>query len=635
MQLLSRLSPISDRKEDHQNPLLSVLVNTVTWILSIGLVLGILARIFLPVGMIEDWPVEWIAALLLWTAAIYFLNCKGRSKLAGILLNVGLWGLVNYRAWVLGGIDAPIFLANILILFSAGLMLGLKAAFINIVMTLIWAGFLLWDKMAGAIPQPVLKETALAFIFSNIAIFGLSSGILLVTVYYFRIYFKRTQTNSARYRMLFDESANGIVILNDQFQIVIANAAASEILGYETGELIGKVGLELIDREEHERLREFNQKKALPANFSLRGELTLFDKTGRRINTLGSFHPLPGGEYQFIFTDISERRQFETRLREQEEGRSLIFENNPYQITLNEYDTGIFRDANRSFCEFYGFSKDEVIGKTPNQIDILVDPLSLQKIGDILVKQGHLFEEEVLTKNKNGYIFNMAISTHMIAIGEKQYALTTWTDITLRKKAEWTLKETLEQTLEGWARAIEMRDDDTGEHGRRVVSLTERLADRLKVSAEDHMHLRHGAILHDIGKLGVPDHILRKKDALDPAEWEIIKKHPENARRFFSGIPYLREASVIPYYHHENWDGSGYPNGLKGEEIPLAARIFKLADEWDAITNDRPYHKALNRREAAAYIQEQSGKRFDPAIVPVFIRLMLETHQLTLEESQQ
>jgi HD-GYP domain-containing protein (c-di-GMP phosphodiesterase class II) len=183
------------------------------------------------------------------------------------------------------------------------------------------------------------------------------------------------------------------------------------------------------------------------------------------------------------------------------------------------------------------------------------------------------------------------------------------------------LAEAYDTTLEGWARTLELRDKETEGHSRSVTELTFRLATLMNVPQEDLVHIRRGALLHDIGKIGIPDEILRKPGPLTPAEWKIVEEHPEIARRLLAPIAYLQRALEIPYFHHERWDGSGYPNGLKGDKIPLSARIFAVADVWDAMRSKRPYHGVYSEEEALAYIQEQSGKFFDPNVVAGFLKL--------------
>ncbi|MHB0987252.1 MAG: PAS domain S-box protein [Bellilinea sp.] len=177
-------------------------------------------------------------------------------------------------------------------------------------------------------------------------------------------------------------------------------------------------------------------------------------------------------------------------------------------------------------------------------------------------------------------------------------------------------------TIEGWSRAMDLRDEETEGHTQRVTDLTLQLARKMGITDDQLIHIRRGALLHDMGKLGIPDQILLKPGKLTDEEWVIMRKHPVYAYEMLSSIEYLRPALDIPYCHHEKWDGSGYPRGLKGEEIPLAARIFAVIDVWDALTSDRPYRKAWSREQTLEYIREQSGSHFDPQIVEVFLANM-------------
>ena len=189
------------------------------------------------------------------------------------------------------------------------------------------------------------------------------------------------------------------------------------------------------------------------------------------------------------------------------------------------------------------------------------------------------------------------------------------------------LIQAYDATLEGWAYALELRDRETEGHSRRVTELTVRIAKEMGIKDEDLVHIRRGALLHDIGKLGVPDEILLKPGKLTEEEWEIMKKHPVYAYQMLSKIEYLRPALDIPYCHHEKWGGSGYPRGLKGEEIPLSARIFAVVDVFDALTSDRPYRKAWSREETIRYIQERNGKDFDPKVVDAFLSVINKTQE--------
>jgi PAS domain S-box-containing protein len=179
-------------------------------------------------------------------------------------------------------------------------------------------------------------------------------------------------------------------------------------------------------------------------------------------------------------------------------------------------------------------------------------------------------------------------------------------------------------TLEGWSRALDLRDKETEGHSQRVTELTVRLAHAMGLSESEIVHIRRGALLHDIGKMGIPDAILLKPGPLDDDEWSIMRRHPSYGYALLAPIAHLSPALDIPYCHHEKWDGSGYPRGLAGEAIPLAARIFAVVDVWDALRSNRPYRSAWDAETVRAFISSQAGKHFDPQVVAAFLELELE-----------
>ncbi|HYM70458.1 MAG TPA: GAF domain-containing protein [bacterium] len=192
------------------------------------------------------------------------------------------------------------------------------------------------------------------------------------------------------------------------------------------------------------------------------------------------------------------------------------------------------------------------------------------------------------------------------------------------QRANIDLTLAYDQTIEGWSRALDLRDEETEGHTQRVAELTMRLAVQMGVPGRDLAQIRRGALLHDIGKMGVPDRILLKAGPLTEEEWVVMRRHPVRAHEFLSSIAYLRPALEIPYCHHERWDGTGYPRGLKGEQIPLEARIFAVADVWDALTSNRPYRLAWTAEDSRRYIRAQAGHQFDPQVVEVFLRMVQE-----------
>jgi PAS domain S-box-containing protein len=184
------------------------------------------------------------------------------------------------------------------------------------------------------------------------------------------------------------------------------------------------------------------------------------------------------------------------------------------------------------------------------------------------------------------------------------------------------LKLSYEATIDGWSRAMDFRDQETEGHSRRVTTLTATLALKMGLTGEKIDEINRGALLHDIGKIGIPDSILKKAGPLDEEEWKLMKRHPRIAYQMLERIPYLKNSLNIPLYHHEKWDGSGYPEGLRGEAIPIEARLFSIVDVFDALTSDRPYRDAWSVEKTVAYIREQSGKQFDPKIVDEFLGLL-------------
>jgi putative nucleotidyltransferase with HDIG domain len=193
------------------------------------------------------------------------------------------------------------------------------------------------------------------------------------------------------------------------------------------------------------------------------------------------------------------------------------------------------------------------------------------------------------------------------------------------QSANMDLTLAYDATIEGWSRAMDLRDEETEGHTLRVTEMAVSLAQAFGLTDQEILHLRRGALLHDIGKMGVPDHILLKPGKLTDEEWEIMSKHPQFAYEMLRSIAYLRPSIDIPYLHHEKWDGTGYPQGLKSDQIPLAARIFAIVDVYDALTSDRPYRKAWTKADTLQYLREQSGSHFDPQVVEKFIEVFGRT----------
>jgi len=196
-------------------------------------------------------------------------------------------------------------------------------------------------------------------------------------------------------------------------------------------------------------------------------------------------------------------------------------------------------------------------------------------------------------------------------------------DFTRIEAANQSLEASYDATLRGWARALDLRDRSTEQHTARVAELTVELAQSMGLREPELTHIRRGALLHDIGKMGIPDSILLKPGPLDAEEWAIMREHPSHANEMLAPIDFLKPSLEIPYGHHEKWNGTGYPRGLEREAIPLSARIFAVVDVWDALTSSRPYRAAWPAERALGFLRSQAGQHFDPGVVRAFEALLV------------
>ena len=231
-----------------------------------------------------------------------------------------------------------------------------------------------------------------------------------------------------------------------------------------------------------------------------------------------------------------------------------------------------------------------------------------------------LFHREYVQPDKEWFEFAQALS-QQAAIAIDNASL-----LNDLQRTNVELTRAYDTTLEGWSKALDLRDQETEGHCRRVTELSIRVARAIGLSSNEILQMRRGALLHDIGKMGIPDSVLLKPGPLTDEEWKIMKLHPDYAYQLLAPIAFLRSAIEIPYHHHERWDGTGYPLGLKGERIPAAARIFAIADVWDAVTSERPYRSAWPEERALDFIHSESDRHFDPAIEKQFRDMIKAYH---------
>jgi PAS domain S-box-containing protein len=478
----------------------------------------------------------------------------------------------------------------------------------------------------------------------------------------------------AKFAGVVDLSPNGIMIIDADGTIRLANPALCRMLGVESdADIIGTALRAIIAPEVFDRMSDSLQAILAGPDQVARFEATLSRPDGARVLVeadAGSFVWDSGAAVQIIVRDIGERKEAEMRMQRQIERMAA----------LHSIDTAITSGLDLNLT--LGVILDQAIDHL--QIDaaavLLRKPYTqileytvvrgLRKVV-LLQLQLHVGEgcagyvatqrcllrlpsaddaEIAQLESPLGAEFPTYYGLPLIIKGQVEGVLELFHRYSHTADVEWLhffeaiagqtavaiehamlfqsmqrshaeLMQAYDTTLEGWARALELRDKETEGHSQRVTDLTVRLARQLGLGEAQLAHIRRGALLHDIGKMGIPDSILLKPGPLTDEEWEVMRRHPGYAYDLLAPVAYLGPALDIPYGHHERWDGSGYPRGLKGEQIPLAARIFAVVDVWDALRFDRPYRKAWPAEQVRAQIRELSGIHFDPQVVEAFLSL--------------
>ncbi len=467
-----------------------------------------------------------------------------------------------------------------------------------------------------------------------------------------------------KFRTLAQTAAAGIFIYKGG-PFVYVNPMWTEITGYSDDELSRLKFPDLVTTSSKDLVQKYYQERLQNDTSLKRYETQIQSKSGQNkwvdITTSGILYE---GEQAFIGTavDITERKQKENEL----EMVAKISEALRVAMTRDEIRPTVLREV-MNFLEIDGALISTIErGKDLSYIDRAMGcwaPLDMVTMkvsegltGYIIVTgktyvnnhashDPHFAFPELLTNlssiagvpliTKGETIGALLIgSTHILSDNEIRLLKTigdmTASAIHRSDLYEQTslqaheLKQAYDATLEGWAHALELRDKETQGHSLRIANMTIKLAKRMGYKTEDLENVRRGALLHDIGKMGVPDTVLLKPGSLSEDEWTLMQKHPVYAREMLVDLPYFKDAIDIPYCHHEWWDGTGYPRGLKTTEIPLVARIFSIVDSWDALISDRPYRKAWSKRDALSHIIDQSGNHFDPEVVNAFVQMLRE-----------
>jgi PAS domain S-box-containing protein len=485
----------------------------------------------------------------------------------------------------------------------------------------------------------------------------------------------KLRESEERYRLLFETSIDAFLLTTPDGNVHAANPAACRMFGWSEEE-IKKIGRKEMADKNDPRLSVALEERAREGNY--RGELTFIRKDGTKfpadISTALFTDNQGNVRTSMVIRDITERVRSEDRLRQQltrlaalreidqaitssfDLGVSLnillshaiklltvdaatVLQINPEMNVLEfaagfGFRTNIVKNSHIKLDESYAgkaalerrIVQIQDISKEPDNlfmVSFLKDEGFVSYYGAPLIVKGkvvgvlEVFSRSVVERDKDWFdFFNSLAGQAAIAIDN----LALFNEL---QQSNLELRLAYSATIEGWSRALDLRDRDTEGHTQRVMEKTVELARMMGLTDEQLVQVRYGALLHDIGKMGVPDSILHKPGPLNEEEWTVMRKHPTLAHELLSPIHYLKEEALeIPYYHHEKWDGSGYPHGLKGEQIPLVARIFAVVDVWDALRSDRPYRKKWSKKKTRDYILEQTGKHLDPQVAKAFLAMI-------------
>jgi PAS domain S-box-containing protein len=440
------------------------------------------------------------------------------------------------------------------------------------------------------------------------------------------------RASESKFSIAFHTSPDSINInrLEDGLYLDV-NQGFTEITGYTWEDVRGKTSLEInIWAHPEDRVRLIEGLRARGVVKDL--EATFRMKDGQERAGLMSARIIEINGHRCILSvtrDISERKQMEQSLRRTNELLQALINASPVAIDMVD-NSGNVQLWSPTAERFFGWKAAEVIGH-PLPFITHGKQYELQEQIEEELRGMAVSGQETQRIRKDGSVMDVELWTAPLhdSEGAVMGSVGVMTDITERKKAEQQIQAlhsellvAYDETLEGWSRALNLRDPNTDGHSRRVVDVTINLARNVGIPESELIHVRRGAILHDIGKMGIPDHILLKPGPLTTEEWRIMQLHPVFAYEMLSKIPFLKPSLDIPYSHHEKWNGSGYPRRLKTTEIPLAARVFAIVDTFDALTSDRSYRPAWKRVEALAYIHDQAGIQFDPEVVRVFLEMV-------------
>ena len=485
---------------------------------------------------------------------------------------------------------------------------------------------------------------------------------------------RELSNNEKKYRALVETMSEGLVMVNQQGKIVYVNPHMAEMIGYSQQDALGQSFYQFFPEERHENVRVHWAISLKSYQNSYESYLLCRDQTLMPVVISTQLQIEDDGRISGVLavvTDITARKKSELamrkRLNELAALRKIdltILEKSTLRDVIQTVLVQIKNQIKADAAAIYVFEnhttavqKNAAYGPGESNItyDVTIHSELLEQYShltegvffqrNIQRRRVHACNEEnqfkvlyvapILSNDGIRGVVEMAYLQDVV-LDEEWYSffdgLVTQLAVGINKielmdhlrERNVALHQAYDGAIGGWAKALELRDEETKGHSDRVVDLALQVASAFGFKDKDLENFRIGSLLHDIGKMGIPDNILLKPGKLTEAEWVIMRKHPVYAYELLTQIPFLRDAVEIPYFHHERWDGSGYPLGLKGEDIPLSARIFAVVDVWDALTNDRPYRKAWSKEETAKYLLDNAGILFDENIVKYFLQTVYD-----------
>lgn len=461
---------------------------------------------------------------------------------------------------------------------------------------------------------------------SDMDIVGLFADQVAVALENARLY-GQVEAREAYFRALTENSVEGVAVMNNDGTFTYMSKAEEKSLGYPYQETVGQYAFAIVHPDDtasvETSFREVTRNNGKQVMIEYRAKHA--DGSWRTLEVMlkNLLHDPNVNGVVANFRDVTERKWAEKALEERESHFRALIENAVDGIIILNRDTS-FGYLSPSAERILGYQPRELMDRNPfdyihpeDRDRILTSFMEGITVPDFIMRI------EFRVRHFDGrWLYLEAMAHNLLHDPVVGGVVINYRDVTERRLAEEALIQAYDSTLEGWARALELRDKDTEGHTRRVTELAMSLTRAMNIPKEQLIHIQRGATLHDIGKMAVSDRILHKPASLTAEEMEVMRQHPRYAYEMLSRIEYLQSSLDIPYCHHERWDGTGYPRGLKGEDIPLAARIFTVVDVYDALTSNRPYRPAWSKRKARDYILEHSGSFFDPQVVEIFLSIL-------------